>query len=106
MKKKKILKLIFLFTKKKLEIEKLNFDTSSLDNLTAAIRRLNNEIFNLNEKVQRFYLNFPQLNFEYKNPEPNFDRQRVKGLVCNLFKLKDPKYATALEAAAGGNVKK
>ena len=55
--------------------------------------------------MQKFYTNYPQLNFEYKNPEPNFDRQRVKGLVCNLFKIKDVKYATALEVAAGGKVK-
>lgn len=69
------------------------------------IRKLNNEIFSLNEKIQQFYIKFPQLNFEYKNPEANFDRRRVKGLVCNLFKVKDPKYATALEVAAGGKVK-
>ena len=59
----------------------------------------------MNEKVQKFYSNFPQLNFEYKNPEQNFDRNRVKGLVCNLFKIKDAKYATALETAAGGKVR-
>ncbi len=58
----------------------------------------------LNEKVQSFYTKFPNLNFEYKDPEPNFDKTRVKGLVCNLFKLKDAKYATALEVAAGGKV--
>ncbi len=44
------------------------------------------------------------MNFEYLDPEPNFDHKRVSGLVCNLFKLKDPKYATALEIAAGGKV--
>ena len=44
------------------------------------------------------------MNFDYKDPQPNFDRKRVKGLVSNLFKLKDPKFATALEVAAGGKV--
>ena len=82
----------------------MNFDPGSQDKLNIEIRELNNEIFALNEKVQKFYINFPQVNFEYKNPEPNFDRQRVKGLVCNLFKVKDPKYAVALETAAGGKV--
>lgn len=47
---------------------------------------------------------FPQFNFDYKDPEPNFDRSRVKGLVCNLFKVKDARFATALETAAGGKV--
>lgn len=67
-------------------------------------RQLNNEIFNLDDQIQGFYSRFPQLNFDYKDPEPNFDRSRVKGLVCNLFKIKDPKFATALEVAAGGKV--
>ena len=47
---------------------------------------------------------FPQLNLEYKDPEQNFDRSRVKGLVCNLFEIKDPKFSNALEVAAGGKV--
>ncbi len=51
-----------------------------------------------------FLSRFPQLNFEYQDPQHNFDRSRVKGLVCNLFKIKDPKFATALEVAAGGRV--
>ena len=88
----------------KAQVEKLNFDTGACDKLNLEIRKLNNEIFSLNEKIQKFYTNYPQLNFEYKNPEANFDRQRVKGLVCNLFKIKDIKYATALEVAAGGKV--
>ena len=64
--------------------------------------------FSILEVKLRFffvYFRFPQFNLDYKDPEPNFDRSRVKGLVCNLFKVKDPKYATALETAAGGKVK-
>nr|AGH55761.1 SMC2 [Brachionus calyciflorus] len=49
-------------------------------------------------------LRYPQLNFEYKDPEPNFDRSKVKGLVCSLFKIKDPKFSTAIETAAGGKL--
>ncbi len=59
-------------------------------------------------KLLIFYLNtinrFPQLNLEYKDPEQNFNRSRVKGLVCNLFEIKDPKFSNALEIAAGGKV--
>lgn len=35
---------------------------------------------------------------------PNFDRKKVKGLVCRMFRVKDPKFAQALESAAGGKV--
>jgi structural maintenance of chromosome 2 len=47
---------------------------------------------------------FPQLQFDYTNPEKNFDRSKVHGLVCKLIKVKDVKMATALEVSAGGKV--
>ena len=72
--------------------------------MTSDLRKINHESSSLNEKVQAFYAKFPQLHIDYRDPEENFDRNRVKGLVCNLFKIKEPKYATALEVAAGGKV--
>lgn len=47
---------------------------------------------------------FHQLQFEYADPTPNFDRRRVYGVVAKLFDLVNPKYATAIEVAAGGKV--
>ena len=47
---------------------------------------------------------FPNLKFEYKDPEKNFDRSKVSGLVCKLFNVKDPIHSTALEVTAGGKV--
>ena len=47
---------------------------------------------------------FPHLQFDYRDPEKNFDRRKVSGLVCKLIKVKDVKNATALEVAAGGKV--
>jgi hypothetical protein len=44
------------------------------------------------------------LNFQYSDPEHNFKRSSVKGLVCKLFKLKEKRAATALEIAGGGKV--
>ncbi|THD21367.1 Structural maintenance of chromosomes protein 2 [Fasciola hepatica] len=44
---------------------------------------------------------FPHLQFDYTQPEPNFDRRRVYGPVAKLIQVKDLKYATALEVAAG-----
>lgn len=47
---------------------------------------------------------FPHLQFDYTQPEPNFDRRRVFGPVAKLIQFKDLKYATALEVAAGPKV--
>ena len=54
--------------------------------------------------MKALFCRFPQLQFQYKDPEKNFDRSKVHGLVAKLVKVKDPKTATALEVAAGGKV--
>ncbi|CAG2104682.1 unnamed protein product, partial [Medioppia subpectinata] len=42
--------------------------------------------------------------FDYKDPHHNFDRSAVIGVVCNLFRVRDTKYAYALEKAVGGRL--
>ncbi|XP_059613694.1 structural maintenance of chromosomes protein 2 [Phlebotomus argentipes] len=42
--------------------------------------------------------------FQYRNPEPNFNCHRVKGRLCNLFSLSDMKYGLALQMCAGGSL--
>ncbi|PWN52575.1 putative SMC2-chromosome segregation protein [Violaceomyces palustris] len=46
------------------------------------------------------------MDFTYSDPEPNFDRSKVKGLVASLIDLKgeNHKYSTALEVCAGGRL--
>jgi len=44
------------------------------------------------------------LNFSYTDPEKNFDRSRVKGMIARLIHVNDLKYATALEVTAGGKL--
>lgn len=56
------------------------------------------------EKCQVFYQRYPYTNFEYRINNPNFDHSKVKGLVCNLFRVKESKFATALEKTAGGKL--
>ena len=50
-----------------------------------------------------FYRN-SLLQFNYTDPHPNFNRSSVKGIVARLFKIRDKRFATALEVAAGGKV--
>lgn len=42
--------------------------------------------------------------FTYRDPERNFDRSRVKGVVAKVFKVKDSSTVVALEVAAGGKL--
>lgn len=39
---------------------------------------------------------------QYKDPEPNFNRQAVKGMLCKLFDVRDRKHAVALTMCGGG----
>ena len=48
---------------------------------------------------------FPQVQFDYQNPTPGFDRDKVKGPVAKLVRVKDMATATALEVTAGGKVR-
>lgn len=63
---------------------------------------LRNEIQRLQYELDNN--NSYRYDFNYRNPEPNFDRRRVYGLVCRLFRVKDPKFCTALETCAGGSL--
>lgn len=41
---------------------------------------------------------------QYRDPELNFNRSTVKGMVCRLFDVRDPKYMLALSTAGGGTL--
>lgn len=75
---------IFLFTEKQLGLVK--------------------EASELRHQASKLSSQFPQLVFDYTDPEPNFDRRRVLGPVAKLFRVKDLKYAVALEVIAGNKV--
>ena len=47
----------------------------------------------------------PHLDFNYTDPERNFDRRKVKGVVATLMKVKEQKYNVAIDTAAGGKVR-
>lgn len=44
------------------------------------------------------------MKFDYSDPYPNFDRRLVNGIVAKLFRIRDFRFATALEVAGGGAV--
>ena len=44
------------------------------------------------------------LQFRYADPEPGFDRSRVKGVVAQLIEVREERYSRAVEVAAGGKL--
>ncbi|XP_033737632.1 structural maintenance of chromosomes protein 2-like isoform X2 [Pecten maximus] len=86
------------------EMKKLGFEEGKDDKLSAERRSLSQQVQKLQEKLETLEARFPQLQFEYKDPEKNFDRSKVHGLVCKLIKVANVKNATALEVSAGGKL--
>jgi structural maintenance of chromosome 2 len=60
----------------------------------------------LKEEIEGLEQTLSRCQFSYKDPTPNFDRSKVKGLVANLISI--PKEhidkANALEVCAGGKL--
>lgn len=63
---------------------------------------LNTEVRNMKAEYQR--RGGYRFDFQYTDPEPNFDRRRVKGMLGTLLRVRDNKNMLALSTAAGGSL--
>ncbi|XP_065657312.1 structural maintenance of chromosomes protein 2 isoform X2 [Hydra vulgaris] len=90
--------------KLKIQLNKLNYKEGQDENLLQKRRHLQNEVLKYQNVVETLESRFPHLQFQYSDPQPNFDRSKVKGLVCNLIKVKDINYATSLQVSAGNKL--
>lgn len=86
------------------ELQGINYTEGSLEGYQETRRVLHKDIRKLQDNVDDFESRYPQLRFNYRDPEPNFRRESVKGLVCQLITLRDKRSAYALDVAAGGKV--
>ncbi|XP_078427314.1 structural maintenance of chromosomes protein 2 [Cetorhinus maximus] len=86
------------------EMQKLNYEDGKEEKLLDQRRELSRTVNKLRESYEALLAKFPSLSFEYKNPEKNWDSNRVKGLVATLLSVKDISTATALEVVAGGRL--
>lgn len=93
---------------KKLETDlvKQGYDAGKEEQLHTQETTLQKNIRRLREQTDGMQRKVSNLDFNYSNPSPNFDRSKVKGLVAQLFTLnKDKAQAgTALEICAGGRL--
>ncbi|KAG9342525.1 hypothetical protein JZ751_016530 [Albula glossodonta] len=86
------------------EMKKLNYEDGKEERLIEMRRTLSREVGQLRETYESLMAKFPNLRFEYMDPEKNWDRNKVKGLVANLITVNDVSNATALEVVAGGRL--
>ncbi|KAL3066972.1 hypothetical protein OYC64_016840 [Pagothenia borchgrevinki] len=86
------------------ELAKLNYEEGKEENLLDKRRQLSRDVAKLKETYERLMSRFPNLRFDYKDPERGWDRSKVKGLLANLITVRDVSYATALEVVAGGRL--
>lgn len=92
------------YEKTKNEYLKINEELGQYNSLRLNRDGLLRDIRELSSKIESFESNNSSLYFNYNDPRPNFDRQKVHGLVCRLFKPIDFKYELALTTIAGGKL--
>ncbi|XP_038075031.1 structural maintenance of chromosomes protein 2-like [Patiria miniata] len=83
------------------EMKKLGFEDGKEDALVKQKKTMGEQVQQLQDKVNTLTARFPNLQFEYRDPEKNFDHSKVHGLVARLIQVKEVRNATALEVTAG-----
>ncbi|OQR69787.1 structural maintenance of chromosomes protein 2-like [Tropilaelaps mercedesae] len=86
------------------QLTALGYDAQRVEELDCMKQELAPKLRKLKADVDNFDAMNQHLVFNYSDPYCGFDRSKVVGPVCQLFKLKDPKWARAIEAAAGGKL--
>lgn len=86
------------------QMGKLNYEEGSLEEKEENFRNLKHEANAYKTQVDTMGARYPWLDFQYQDPEPGFDRSQVYGVAAKLFKIKDPRFAVALDTAGGGKV--
>ncbi|KAJ5087614.1 RecF/RecN/SMC [Penicillium angulare] len=93
---------------KKLEAEltRLGFEPGREEQIYQEQSQLQRDIRELRQQADAFRRKAANIDFNYSDPQPNFDRSKVKGLVAQLFTLNKDQVpaATALEICAGGRL--
>lgn len=93
---------------KKLESEltRLGYEPGKEEQIHQEQASLQKDIRELRGRADDLKRKVANIDFNYADPHPNFDRSKVKGLVAQLFTLNKEKVsaATALEICAGGRL--
>uniref|UniRef100_A0A1B0CNN4 Putative structural maintenance of chromosome protein 2 chromosome condensation complex condensin n=1 Tax=Lutzomyia longipalpis TaxID=7200 RepID=A0A1B0CNN4_LUTLO len=91
------------------DITKLTASLRGIDYEDGTLEELQNRRIALSGEIQNMRKLLDQkgshrFDFQYRDPEQNFNRNRVKGRLCNLFTVKDKRFCLALGICAGGSL--
>ncbi|KAK7750362.1 Structural maintenance of chromosomes protein 2 [Diatrype stigma] len=88
------------------QLSKLGFEPGQGEELYKQESSLQQSIRNLRQEADALKRRVANIDFNYADPTPNFDRSKVKGLVAQLFTLDKEhiRAGTALEICAGGRL--
>lgn len=86
------------------KLSKIQYEEGMVERLEGEQRNIRQESAALKNAVDGTLSRYPTLNFQYRDPERNFDRRQVKGVAAKLFSVKDSRFCTGLETAAGGKL--
>lgn len=91
------------------KLEQSKEKLTQIDYREGALEELEEQKFALTDECRQVKRQLDQKNaqrfeFQYQDPEPNFDRSKVKGMLCNLFTVRDPAYYVALSTTGGGTL--
>jgi structural maintenance of chromosome 2 len=85
-------------------LKKLHFNEEKMAELQGRRRQLTQEVRHLKDRIDHFEAQRPYTQFRYRDPEPNFNRSKVYGVVCRLINVKEEGANVAIETAAGGRL--
>lgn len=83
-------------------LDKLDYTDGSLEQLDHRRRQLQTQRRDVQSRFEQ--RNGHRYEFHYRDPEPNFDRSRVRGMACMLFEVRNERDYLALGMAAGGSL--
>lgn len=88
------------------DLANMGFEPGREESLREQEKTLQRDIRSLREQADGLKRKVANVDFNYSDPSPNFDRSKVKGLVAQLFTLDKEKTiaGTALEICAGGRL--
>ncbi|KAK3353088.1 SMC2-like protein [Lasiosphaeria hispida] len=88
------------------ELGKLGFQPGTEEEMYGQESSLQQTVRNLRQESDGLKRKVANIDFNYSDPTPNFDRSKVKGLVAQLFTLnkEHTQAGTALEICAGGRL--
>ncbi|KAK6926412.1 SMCs flexible hinge [Dillenia turbinata] len=88
----------------KIALESLSYEEGQMEALEKDQSAELQKVQSLEDEVRVLSAQLANVQFTYRDPEKDFDRSRVKGVVAKLIRVKDSSTMTALEVAAGGKL--